>query len=176
MAVLAIVGGAYIRINTLFLIALAAFLCGTASERCGMPYGCSSLVAAFLLALILSPEKLQCMTFLGTGIYVQICEWLALRRRQDKAPGRVAAWIIRMAAWIVFLIAALVLYQLLVGNVTEVIREALPFEAASVPAMLIFSAAALAAGVLLAYAYESFLILLRRRVFREDFEGRDPRE
>lgn len=59
-----------LEINTLFLLAAAAFLVGIAIREFGLRLGSSFFVVCALLGLFLSPNKLYVLTFTGFSLYI----------------------------------------------------------------------------------------------------------
>ncbi len=78
LSVVAIGMGGILETNTLFLLALAAFLTGSLSQLCGIRWGIMSLIAAFLLAFLITPYHAYCLTFLFLALYTQALEYFKI--------------------------------------------------------------------------------------------------
>ncbi len=150
--------------SSAFCFILAAFMCGYPAELSTMLYGICSTIAAFLLGIIISPYKLHCLTFLGLAVFVLICQYLIKRSRTEKAPGKAATAIIIAAAWNVFIITAVVLYSLLIGNIMDLtagtVMENLPVPLLAVIAVIVLEAL----GPIIYIAYGQFINFMNRYV------------
>ncbi len=91
LTVLAIVLSGVLEINTLFLLAAAAYLNGVVIRECGIRFGAAFYLAAILLGFILAPNKLYCITFGALGFYILAVEllypFLARIRGERKRRG-----------------------------------------------------------------------------------------
>lgn len=76
LTVLAVVLSGILEMNTLFLLAAAAYLVGIIIRECGIRFGAAFYLAAILLGMILAPNKLYCITFGGLGFYILGIEFL----------------------------------------------------------------------------------------------------
>lgn len=65
-----IVFASIIEMNTLFLLAAAAFMVGIAIREFGLRLGSGFFVACSLLGLLLSPNKLYVLTYTGLSLYI----------------------------------------------------------------------------------------------------------
>lgn len=74
--VLLIVLGTVLEMSTLFCLCAAAYCVGTAVREWGVRYGAAFLAACTLLALIVSPNKMYCLTFAAMGLYLWLSEIL----------------------------------------------------------------------------------------------------
>ncbi len=129
-----------------------------------MLYGICSTIAAFLLGIIISPFKLHCLTFLGLAVFVLICQYLMKRSRTEKALGKVATIIIIMAAWNVFIITAVVLYSLLIGNIMDLTAGTV-VESFPLPILVMITVIVLEAlGPIIYIAYGQFINFMDRLV------------
>lgn len=66
-AVVLIVLGSIFETSTLFLLAAAAFCVGIVVREWGIAYGAAFLTACTLLGVIVSPQKMYCVTFAARG-------------------------------------------------------------------------------------------------------------
>ena len=150
--------------SSAFCFILAAFLCGYPAALSTMPYGICSTIAAFLLGIIISPFKLHCLTFLGLAVFVLICQYLMKRSRTEKAFGKTATVIIIVAAWNVFIITAVVLYSILIGNIMDLtsgtVMENFPFPVIVIIAVIVLEAL----GPVIYIAYGQFINFMDRLV------------
>jgi len=74
--------------NTLFLLAAAAFFVGVAIREFGIRIGFGFFVACILLGLLLSPNKLYVLTYMGLSCYVLWSEaayYILARERFQKS-------------------------------------------------------------------------------------------
>lgn len=94
-SVVLIVLGSVFETSTLFLLAAAAFCVGIAVREWGIPYGAAFLTACTLLGVIVSPQKLYCVTFVAMGIYILLAEtgWEALARAKRIQKKKVVLWV-----------------------------------------------------------------------------------
>lgn len=97
LAVLAIILSGILEINTLFLLAAAAFLVGIIIRECGIRFGAAFYLAAILLGLMLAPNKLYCITFAALGFYILAVEFLYpfLWKISDEKKRRILLWVIK---------------------------------------------------------------------------------
>lgn len=65
-----------IETNSLFFIAAASFCVGIAIREWGLGLGFVFLVASVALNLLVTPNKLYCITFAAMEIYLFLAEWL----------------------------------------------------------------------------------------------------
>lgn len=65
-----------LEFNTLFLLAAASFFTGIMIRESGMGNGAAFYGASVLLGLLLSPNKLYCLTYAAMGFYVLAVEWI----------------------------------------------------------------------------------------------------
>lgn len=75
LTVIAIVLSGVLEINTLFLLAAAAFIVGVIIRECGLRFGSAFYLAAVLLGVMLAPNKLYCLTFGALALYILALEW-----------------------------------------------------------------------------------------------------
>lgn len=78
MACVLIIFASLIESNTLFLLAAAAYLVGIAIREFGILLGTGYFVACVLLGLLLSPNKLYVLTYIGLSLYIVIIEAIYL--------------------------------------------------------------------------------------------------
>ena len=83
-AVVLIVLGSIFETSTLFLLAAAAFCVGIVVREWRIAYGAAFLTACTLLGVIVSPQKMYCVTFAAMGIYLLLAEagWEALAKAE----------------------------------------------------------------------------------------------
>lgn len=62
--------------NTLFLLGAASFCVGIAIRESNIRMGFGFFIAGVLLGVILSPDKLYCITYAAMGLYVLVSEIL----------------------------------------------------------------------------------------------------
>lgn len=68
--------GSVIETNTLFLLAAASFFVGIAIQETNLKSGGAFYLAAVLLGLIVSPNKLYVFTYAVMGIYILLIEFV----------------------------------------------------------------------------------------------------
>lgn len=74
--VLLIILSQILEFNTLFLLAAASFCVGIAIRESNIRIGFGFYIAGLLLGVILSPNKLYCITYAAMGLYVLVSEFL----------------------------------------------------------------------------------------------------
>lgn len=67
--------------NTLFILALSSFLLGVAIKETDIRMGIAYLVAALVLAFVLMPDKLLCITYGAFLGYIYLVECMKKRRK-----------------------------------------------------------------------------------------------
>ena len=67
-----------IEISTLFFLAAGAFLVGAAIHETGIGYGIAFYLASVFLSIIVTPNKIYCLTFAMIAGYILIVEWIQL--------------------------------------------------------------------------------------------------
>lgn len=67
--------------NTLFILALSSFLLGAAIKETNIRLGFSYLVAALILAFVLMPDKLLCITYGAFLGYIYLVECIKKKRK-----------------------------------------------------------------------------------------------
>lgn len=73
-AVVLILLGSVVESSTLFFLAAASFSVGIILREWGVLYGSAFLAAATLSGLVISPNKLYCLTFAAMGLYLVLTE------------------------------------------------------------------------------------------------------
>lgn len=74
LTVILVVLSSYIEISTFFFLAAASYLVGVALIETTIPLGIGFYLASVFLSLILSPNKIYCLTFAVLSIYLVIIE------------------------------------------------------------------------------------------------------
>jgi hypothetical protein len=99
--VILIVLSSVIEINTLFLLAAASFCVGIAIRESGKRFGFGFYLASILLGLILTPNKLYCITYAAFGLYLVIVEYSydKLVQVKEQKNRRLLFWIIKYIAF-----------------------------------------------------------------------------
>lgn len=94
-AVVLIVLGSIFETSTLFLLAAAAFCVGIVVREWGIAYGAAFLTACTLLGVIVSPQKMYCVTFAAMGIYLLLAEagWEALAKAEHIQKKKIILWV-----------------------------------------------------------------------------------
>lgn len=72
LAMVAVVLGSVLEMNTLFFLAAASFCTGVAILEVGLVLGSGFFVAGLFLSFLLSPNKLYCLTYGGMSLYLLI--------------------------------------------------------------------------------------------------------
>lgn len=76
LAVLLIILSGIFDFNTLFFLALAAFLVGIIIREYGLGWGTGFLIGSAILGFLLAPQKLYCITYVMMAVYVLGTEFL----------------------------------------------------------------------------------------------------
>ena len=150
--------------SSLFCLLVAAFLCGYSAYVNGAAYGAGTVVASFLLGLLLAPGKLHCFVFLGMAIYVLLCHMLEMKSVGEKPVKKWVAFLIRFAAWTVFLAAAVVAYTLFIGDLKELLTGILPEQIPDIFIILILTLIGEVCGLLIDPAYKQFIHIMDRHI------------
>ncbi|MGN1206555.1 MAG: hypothetical protein ACI4SQ_06160 [Eubacterium sp.] len=74
LSVILLVAGSFVKGNTLFLTALAAYLVGYAIFRYGLSGGVMQCVLCTLLDAFFNPDKVNFLLYLGFSIYILLSE------------------------------------------------------------------------------------------------------
>lgn len=84
-----------LEFNTLFLLGAASFSIGIIIREYGIRIGAAFYAASVLLALILAPNKLYCITFAALGIYLLLIEFIfqMLMKRNLESYPKKTFWI-----------------------------------------------------------------------------------
>lgn len=149
VSVLLIILSGLIEMNTLFLLAAAAFCTGIIIREYDMKTGTAFFAGCLLLGVLLAPQKLYCITFAMMGIYVLGTE--GMYRLMGKLPesGRsnVVLWAGKFLIFNVMYLPALFFFPKLLF-------------AGEIPGefLLLFAAAGQVAMCIYDKAYEYFLI------------------
>ena len=181
--------------NTLFLLALAAFLMGTVCYLTGSKRAAfTATVAVAILTFWLAPNKIHVFTFLPLAFYVQVAESIYMCRRMGKQLSLPLEIGCKIISWYVFLAAGVymtalllmhILYRTPQGSAPAVWtvffflqKEELPEFLAGLPAPALLAAVILLAGLfgaLVDRAYLWYAMALHPRVekmIREDQDGK----
>lgn len=113
---------AMIEPSTLFLLAAAAMCTGIAVREYGLRMGFAFLAAGILLALILSPQKLYCLTYGAMSIYIYIREliWERLAQAENIKHRGIWLWASKYIVFNVMFIPILIFFPKLIysGDLT----------------------------------------------------------
>ena len=105
--------------NTIFLLALAAYLTGTLCYMTTIPQAAAGLTATAILSFLLIPKKTYVFVYLLLAIYVIVFEGICKQRKSGKPITAVKEWSIKAAVWHALVFAggnlAILLFQLLTG-------------------------------------------------------------
>lgn len=114
-AIVLIVMGSVFETSTLFLLAAAAFCVGIAVREWGIPYGAAFLTACTLLGVIVSPQKLYCVTFAAMGIYILLTEtgWEVIGKARRIQRKKAALWVWKYAVFNLMFLPALCFFPTL---------------------------------------------------------------
>lgn len=120
-AVLLIVLSGIIEMNTLFLLAAAAYLVGVAVRESGLRLGAGFLLAAAVLGMLLAPNKIYCITFSAMGFYIFAAElvWNMLfgRGGGNQRKKTVLFWIMKYMVFnVIFIPMLFFLPELIYGG------------------------------------------------------------
>ena len=77
-----------IETSSLFLLAAASFLAGCVERKFGTVTALGFSIGAFILGVILAPQKLYCFTFAGFCVYVLVAEYFRQKDRQAANAGK----------------------------------------------------------------------------------------
>ena len=83
MAVLLLIVSCYIESSTLFFLAAASFLTGVVEQKLGIIPAVFQLICTAALGLLLTPQKLYCVTYMCFGIYVLLSEYIEIQRKKN---------------------------------------------------------------------------------------------
>lgn len=150
--------------SSLFCLLVAAFICGYSAYINGPVYGAGTVVASFLLGLLLAPGKLHCFVFLGIAVYVLLCHLIEIRRVGEKTVKKGVAFLIRLAAWTLFLAAAVVGYTSFIGDLKELLTGILPGQISDILIILILTLVGEGCGLLIDPAYKQFILIMDRHI------------
>lgn len=103
--------GSIFEASTLFFICGAAFCVGIVIREWGIRYGAAFYVASVLVGLIVSPNKLYCVTYAAMGLYLLLSEMLfrKLAAMEQVKQRTVTLWSGRYLIFNVMFVPALVL-------------------------------------------------------------------
>jgi len=89
--------GNVMAINTLFFLAAASFMVGVVILEWGLGAGFMFLVVCGATGLLVMPQKLYCLTYLGFGLYIWFNEFLfrALHLCRKDIKKYVLFWILK---------------------------------------------------------------------------------
>lgn len=122
LASLCIIFASLLEINTLFLLAAAAFMVGIAIREFGLRLGSGFFVACTLLGLLLSPNKLYVLTYAALSLYIIFNEavyWF-LSRKQKKVQ-KLLFLAVKLVFFNILYIPMIFLFPQLIfaGNISE---------------------------------------------------------
>lgn len=105
--------GSVIESSTLFLLAAASYFVGIMIRETGMKTGAAFYIAAVLLGLIVSPNKLYVVSFAAMGFYILVIEQAhrMLGRTAAKGNRKLRFWIVKYALFNVLYIPTLLVFQ-----------------------------------------------------------------
>lgn len=107
IAVVLVLLGSFIEMNTLFFLGIAGVTVGIAIREAGVRLGIGYYIAAVLLTFILGPNKLYCITFAGIGLYVVAVE--IMRRTLLKKGSRILSGVVKFILYNIMYIPMLLL-------------------------------------------------------------------
>lgn len=123
-AILLIVLSGIIETNSLFLLAGASFAVGIALRESGLRYGLGFYIAAVLLAFLLAPNKLYCITFSAMGFYLVCTEfvWQKLESANKIQNRKTVFWILKYGIFNIIYLPILLFFPNIVypGNINSV--------------------------------------------------------
>lgn len=95
ITVLLVYMGTVLEVNTMFFLVAAAFCVGIAIREWGLRLGLAFWFASTVLNLLLSPNKLYCVTFTVMGLYIWFSEnwWKKLADSGKMTHRRMKLWI-----------------------------------------------------------------------------------
>ena len=150
--------------SSLFCLLVSAFICGYSAYINGALYGVGTVVASFLLGLLLAPGKLHCFVFLGLALYVLLCHLLLMKSVGEKPVKKWVAFLIRLAVWTVFLAAAVVAYTVFIGDLKELVTWISSEQIPDVLIILILTAIGEVCGLVIDPAYKQFINIMDRHI------------
>lgn len=109
LAVILIVLSGVLEINTLFLLAAAAFLVGVIIREFSLKYGTAFFISAVLLGFLIAPNKLYCVTFSLMTLYVLLSEaaFVMIGRMKTDKNRKVIFWAVKFVIFNVIYIPVL---------------------------------------------------------------------
>lgn len=115
-AILLVILSSIIETNSLFLLALASFAVGIAIRECGLRLGIGFYIAAVILAFLLAPNKLYCITFTAMGFYMVGIEfiWEKLDSARNVQNRKVIFWILKYSIFNTIYLPILIFFPSLV--------------------------------------------------------------
>lgn len=150
--------------SSLFCLLVSAFICGYSAHINGMGYGVGTVVASFLLGLLLAPGKLHCFVFLGIALYVLLCHLLVMKSVGEKPVKKWVAFLIRTAVWTFFLAAAVVAYTVFIGDLKELVTWMSSGQMPDVLIILILTVIGEVCGLVIDPAYKQFIYIMDRHI------------
>ena len=109
---------ALLQWNTIFLLALAAFLTGTVCFLTTLKETVAEIIVVAILGGLFVPKKSTIFVFLLLAVYVIVEEMLCKRRSLGANIPPVKEWTIKAAAWHILLVAGGLLSILLFSFLT----------------------------------------------------------
>lgn len=156
-----------IETSSLFLLAAASFLAGCVERKFGTVTALGFSIGAFILGVILAPQKLYCFTFAGFCVYVLVAEYFRQKDRQAANAGKTfrksTEYIIKGILYHIMLIAALVI-SFTVTGLDVIFSKNMIEKAKDMPVFIIIILGALCAEFL-------WLVFDRAYIFFQDRYG-----
>ena len=116
ISVLILVISGYIESSTLFFLAAAAFLTGVVEDRLGVIPAVFHVLCTVIIGLIMSPQKLYCITYTCFGVYVIVAEYIEEYRKKGKNGWLLRlSWFIKCCVFEVMLFVIIAVYGQLAG-------------------------------------------------------------
>lgn len=167
IAVILQVSAGIIETSSFFLLAAASFLAGCVQRKFGLKISIAFSIGAFILGIILAPQKLYCFTFAGFCVYVLLAEYFRKKRHSymdnDKIIKMSTEYIIKGVIYHIILAAALFISFNITGLDIIFSKELLQrIKGMSLPVMII-------AAILLAEAL--WLIFDKAYIFFQERYG-----
>ncbi len=105
--------------NTIFLLALAAYLTGTLCYLTTVPHAAAGMTATAILSFLLLPKKTYVFIYLLLSVYVLVFETICKQRTKGTPIPAAKEWSVKAAVWhaLAFVggILAILFFQLLTG-------------------------------------------------------------
>lgn len=94
LSMLLILAESVLRISTLFLLSLSGFLIGIVIREAGLKLGGIYFIASVPLSMIIAPDKMKLVVFIGAELYILLREgaWEYLEKNREKYSGKVRTY------------------------------------------------------------------------------------